>query len=79
MDGHSDYSQNWCCSGSDVARSEVVYFVQVILVYCIVVASLVNLSVGAENETLWVALLSSGVGYLLPQPTLHGGILSHSP
>ena len=80
MDTHSDRSRNWCCSGTDIPKSEIVYFAQVVLVYCIVFASLLNLSIGTENNTLWIALLSSSVGYILPQPTLkrHGVFLPHS-
>jgi hypothetical protein len=69
----SDTSPNhWNIFGYQVPKSEIVFFSQVILIYTIVITSIVNLSLGTnegENK-VWIALLSSSFGYLLPNPTL---------
>jgi hypothetical protein len=38
--------------------------------YTVIVVSIYNLTVESENSTLWTALLSSCLGYLLPNPTI---------
>ena len=67
----SDGSVNsWKVLGSKIPKSECVYFVQVFLIYVVVIASLVNLTLGQDDYKLWTALLSSSFGYLLPNPTI---------
>jgi hypothetical protein len=47
------------------------YFLcQVLILYTVIVVSIYNLTVESENSTLWTALLSSCLGYLLPNPTI---------
>ena len=70
MDNTSRNSENWRLFGSNVTRSEVVYITQVILIYIIVITCIVNLSIKVGDSNLWTALLSSCLGYLLPNPTL---------
>ena len=36
----------------------------------VIVVSIYNLTVESENSTLWTALLSSCLGYQLPNPTI---------
>jgi hypothetical protein len=43
-------------------------FVSVLILYTVIVVSIYNLTVESENSTLWTALLSSFLGYLLPNP-----------
>jgi hypothetical protein len=43
---------------------------QVLILYTVIVVSIYNLTVESENSTLWTALLSSCLGYLLPNPTI---------
>ena len=43
---------------------------QVIAVYITISISLYNLTQIIENKELWISLLSSSVGYLLPSPML---------
>ncbi len=63
-------SSRWHFFGKILPRSEIVFAVQVVLVYVVVIVSIVNLSIGAENEKLWITLLSSAIGYVLPSPSL---------
>lgn len=61
---------SWCCSGSRVPRAEIVYFCQIVLILSIVFASIYNLTKEQGDQQLWTALLSSCMGYLLPNPTI---------
>ena len=36
------------------------------VLYIVVITSIVNLILGSENTHLWIALLSSSLGYILP-------------
>lgn len=72
-DSHSVKSiKLWQCFGSTYPKNEVVFFGQIILLYVVVIAAIVNLSYPALAESrsaLWISLLSSSIGYILPHPT----------
>lgn len=53
-----------------IPKSKVIYFCQVVIIYIVVIASLVNLSLHQENQALWSSLLSACIGYVLPAPQL---------
>ena len=64
-------TSSWAFLGRKVSKSQVVFFMQVILIYIVVIASIINLTVYKEDQgRLWTALLSSSLGYLLPNPKL---------
>lgn len=74
-------SSKWNCFGYHFPRREVVYFSQTILIYIVILACLLNLSIGNGESNLWVALLGSCLGYILPQPSMtdnDGTFLRHS-
>ena len=48
----------------------VLFSAQVLVIYIVVSISLYNLSQSNDNKELWISLLSSSVGYLLPSPFL---------
>ena len=56
--------------GSKIPKEEIVYFCQIIIVYTVIITAIVNLSLGEEQRDLWITLLSSAIGYLLPNPRL---------
>ena len=56
--------------GRRVTRSEIVFCCQTLLVYVVAVTSLVNITLSNGPLNLWIALLSSSLGYLLPHPSL---------
>jgi hypothetical protein len=62
-------SSNWPLLGSKLPKLEIVFFTQVILLYIVIGVSLVNLSIG-RTEELWILLLCSCLGYILPNPSL---------
>ena len=61
---------SWVVFGHRVPKNEVVFFSQIIIVYIVIITSIVNLSIGRTDSSLWVALLSSSIGYILPNPTV---------
>ena len=59
----------WHIFGTECPKEEIVFLCQVIL-YTVIVVSIYNLTVAHDDPTLWTALLSSSLGYLLPNPSL---------
>ncbi len=66
----SQENKGWKVCGSDVPRSEIVFFSQVIIIYVVVCLCLFNLTTNRGDSNLWSALLSGCLGYLLPNPTI---------
>ena len=46
------------------------YLLQIFLIILVVIAALVNLTLGYPHQELWISLLSSCLGYTLPNPKL---------
>ena len=72
FDDNNQERQSWKCFGQTCNRSLVVFLSQffvilLILACCIVRITLVETS---EETTVWIAILSSTVGYILPSPKL---------
>ena len=63
-------STPWHLFGTVCPKEEIVFLCQVIVLYTVILISIYNLITGLENYNLWTALLSSSLGYLLPNPTL---------
>ena len=66
----SDCEQKWSTVCGRLPKEEVIYFSQIVAIYIIIVACVVNLSLGGGNASLWSSLLSGSVGYLLPSPKI---------
>lgn len=64
--------RSWIFCGEHLPRSEIVFFAQTILVFILVIVSVACLALAktCEETTVWVAVLSSSVGYMLPSPRL---------
>ncbi len=62
--------ERWHLLGTRVPREEIVYFCQMIIVYIIIIASITNLSLQNGSTELWISLLSSCIGYALPNPKM---------
>ena len=63
-------SRLWQFFGRRVPRNEIVFFCQMILIYVVVAVSLFNLTREHGPDHLWVALLGSCLGYILPNPSI---------
>lgn len=69
-DVHSqgEISREWC--GGKYPKNEVIFYAQTLLVYIVSIASIANLSFGSPLTSLWICLLSSTIGYMLPNPKM---------
>ena len=73
----SSATSQWNMLGSKVPKTEIVYFSQIFILLVIILACILNLSVpalrSAENGApieLWIILLSTCMGCILPTPKL---------
>ena len=66
----SSSSTPWHLFGTVCPKEEIVFLCQVLVLFAVILISIYNLTTGHENSNLWTALLSSSLGYLLPNPTL---------
>ena len=56
-------------SSTFLSRPDVViFFAQVVLLFIVVIGALINLTFFNENKDLWQMLLTSSLGYMLPNP-----------
>lgn len=63
------WSERWNVFGRKLPKSELVFLSQVLLIYMVVIACIVNLSRG-DHSQLWVILLGTCFGVAVPQPQL---------
>lgn len=72
FDKKNEERKSWEFFGRKTARSQVVFLFQVLMIMIIVGVSIFNLTVAktCEETTVWVAILSSSVGYILPAPKI---------
>ncbi len=64
----------WTFFGWKISKELTVFLFQVGLVYIVVAAALFNLcGTSCVDKELWIALLGSAVGYLMPNPSLKNG------
>ena len=65
-----DTSDAWHIFGTECPKGESVFLCQVVVLYTVKVVSIYKLTIGHGDSTLWTALLSSSLGYLLPSPPM---------
>lgn len=65
-------SREWYIGNRAISKSLIMYCAQIILLYAVVATAIVNLSLShcMADQKLWVALLASSIGYLLPSPSI---------
>ena len=51
-------------------KTDLQYILQVIVVYIVIITCIANLSLTDGDSNLWTALLSSCLGYMLPNPSI---------
>lgn len=49
---------------------EYVFFIQMALLFIVIIAAVINISLGNDKQEVWMILLSTGLGALLPNPKL---------
>ena len=67
--------RHWKCCGDKIPKNEIVYLLQIIILYTIILVCMFNLSYKKENKDIWIALLSYCLGCLLPSPVIIYGSL----
>ena len=61
------------CNKTSLPRSEVVFFAQMFVVLMLITLCIVKLTIlkpTCEETSVWISILSSLVGYILPNPRL---------
>ena len=77
----STNSSTWVTCCGNVPRSQIVFTVQVVAAYIVILVSLINITISSENTCLWATLASGTIGYLLPSPNIkcHESFLRDTP
>ena len=70
VESNTSNRSHWNVLGVPLPKAEFVYFTQVLLIYIIVITAIVNLTLYRDDGKVWTALLSSSIGYLLPNPKI---------
>ena len=60
----------WTLAGKEIPSSEIVFFSQIIVLYIVIITCTINLSLQNGPHDLWIALMSSSLGYILPSPAI---------
>ena len=63
-------ARDWTICGERMPKNQVTFFSQIIVVYGVIIVSIVHISLQSPNQELWLVLLSSAFGYILPNPGL---------
>ena len=72
FDDNNQERQSWKRFGQTCNRSLVVFLSQFFVILVILVCCIVRITLATkcEEKTVWIAILSSTVGYILPSPKL---------
>ena len=70
MHVNDDPVEQWplCCS--TLHKSEIVFFVQVIFLFTIMIFSMVQIINKSQSPEIYFSLLSSCIGIIIPSPSL---------
>ena len=69
----SSKSSGKFCNQTTLPRSEVVFFVQMFVILLLISLCIVKLTVlkpNCEKASVWISIVSSLVGYILPNPRI---------
>ncbi len=61
----------WFSDCSTPTSNELVYLSQMLFVFIVILTSLYNLTTKTGDDSLWTALLTSCLGYILPNPKIN--------
>ena len=72
FDDNNQERQSWKCFGQMCNRSLVVFLSQFFVILFILACCIVKITLAktCEVTAVWIAILSSTVGYILPSPKL---------
>ena len=60
-------------------KSAAIFITQMVVILSVVIAAIINLSLRNENKEMWISLLCSTIGYVLPNPKLRKPTRNVSP
>ena len=66
----SNSNHDWHVLGVKIPKNEVVFLSQVIILYTVILTCIINLSISQQHSEVWIGLLSSCIGFLLPNPSI---------
>lgn len=55
------HTPNWCLFGKTIPKSECVYICQTVTLVVVILASIINISLGHKSD-IWLVLLSTSLG-----------------
>jgi hypothetical protein len=61
-------NEQQCFCAQKVAKNLVTFWAQIVAIYIVILTSVINLSLSSPHQELWLILLSSCLGYILPNP-----------
>ena len=72
FDDNNQERKCWACLGQTCSRSLIVFLSQIFVILLIIFGCLwrIQLSKICEESTVWVGILCSAAGYILPSPRL---------
>jgi len=66
----SEVSERWSTAFGKIKKEQVIYTCQILIVFTVIIACLVNLTISDTHPSLWASILSGSVGYILPAPKI---------
>jgi hypothetical protein len=71
MDLEDNKHEKWglCCSS--VYKSEVVFMIQIMFLFTILIFSIVQITMKSDNLEIYFSLISSIIGILVPSPKMN--------
>ena len=72
FDDNNQERKSWACLGQTCSRSLIVFLSQLFVILLIIFGCFwrIHLSKNCDESTVWVGILCSAAGYILPSPRL---------
>jgi hypothetical protein len=67
----SNISKIWKMCGNPIRKSQALFFSQIVILYIIILSCLFNLSFKNGRSEMWLSLLCTCIGAILPHPKFH--------
>ncbi len=61
--------------GRTEPQSRLAFVSQIIILLIVIITSIINISLGVGDEKIWITLLSTSLGVVLPNPSVKLGWL----
>ena len=65
-----EMKNGWFNECSTPTSNEIMYLSQIVMIFIVMITSLYNLTNSVGDSSLWTALLTSCLGYILPNPKI---------